>query len=573
MKRLMKWIIPVILIVLIIGSAFWYMLVYDRSTVQDFLNAQARNSARDGHFKTATWFYDMSYRLSDQDKDVAIELANIYKSAGNYTKAEVTLTNAIADGATAELYIALSQTFVEQDKLLDAVTMLENITDPAIKAELDAMRPAAPTVDKAPGFYSEYITLNFQSSGGTLYITTNGQYPTTANAPSTGSVTLEGGETKIYALCVAENGLVSPISIFNYTVGGVIEDVTLADPALDALVRSQLLLDADAVISTEDIWTITELTVPAETTTLEDLKYFISLEKLTIDGMDIPDLGVIAGMTNLKELNITDCSLGGSMSMFGNLQRLERLTLSGSGVSSLSDIAEAENVIYLDLSDNAIGDITPLSGMYKLEQLNLSDNAVADPSALTALKELEELNLANNSLPSLPDLSACTQLSTLDVSGNSLVALDGVKGLSALVSLSASNNALVDVDALSGLDTLSKLDVSHNAIPNLSGIAGLSSITELNFAYNEVTALPDFGDGSELMRIVGDYNKLTDISSLNGLPNLNYVYLDHNADLSDISGLKNCHRLAQLNVYGTKVTTESVTPLVDMDVIVNYDPT
>ena len=144
MKKIMKRIIPLLLIVALIASACWYIFVYDRDTVRDFLLAQARNCAQNGHFKAATWFYDISYEFAGEDENVAIDLAQIYKEAGNYTKAEYTLVSAIADGATAELYIALCRTYVEQDKLLDAVNMLDKVADPGIKAELDALRPAAP---------------------------------------------------------------------------------------------------------------------------------------------------------------------------------------------------------------------------------------------------------------------------------------------------------------------------------------------------------------------------------------------------------------------------------------------
>lgn len=572
MKRLMKWIIPLLLVVLLIGSAVWYMLVYDRSTVQDFLIAQARNSARDGHFSTATWFYNLSYKLSDKDQDVAIELAKIYKSAGNYTKAEATLTNAIGDGGNAELYLALCQTYVEQDKLLDAVNMLDNIADASVKAELDAQRPAAPTVDQPSGFYSQYITLNFTAESGKLYVTTDGEYPSTASEPSNGSITLKGGETKIYALCVSENSLVSPVSIFNYTVGGVVEDVTLADPAIDAQVRSTLMLGPDTTLSTEDLWGITELTVPAEAASLEDLKHFISLKQLTIDGHNVSDLSMLASMTGLQELSITNGNLSASLSVLRNLPDLKKITLSGCSISSLADFS-APSATYLDLSDNAVSDISSLSDMTMLEYVNLSNNAVKDASPLSGMPGLTELNLANNAIDSLSPLSSCTSLTTLDVSGNGLTDLSALQSLAALTSLGASHNTLTNVDALSGCTSLSKLDVSHNKITSLDGVAGLYSITELNFSHNEVTALPDLSGGSELVQIIGDYNQLTDISSLDSLANLNYVLLDYNPELSDISALATCTRLTQVNAFGTKVSTESATPLLDMGVVVNYDPT
>ncbi len=573
MKRLLKWIIPLLLVVLIITSAFWYMLVYDRSTVQDFLNAQARNSAKDGHFDTATWFYNLSYKLSDKNQNVAIELAEIYKSAGNYTKAESTLTTAIANGGSSDLYIALCKTFIEQDKLLDAVTMLENITDTAVKAELDAQRPAAPTVDQAPGFYSEYITLNFTSEGGDLYITTDGEYPSTASQPSNGTITLDGGETKIYALCVAENGLVSPISIFNYTIGGVVENVTLADPAMDALVRSQLSFGENTQISTKDLWTIKELTVPAGVTSLADLKHFIYLEKLTIDGINLSDLSTLAGMTKLQELTITNGSISSSLSVLSNLTELNRLTISGCGLSSLADITKLPAITHLNLSNNAISDISTLANMSTLEQVNLSDNAVKDPTPLAGLGNLNELNLSNNILSSISALGSCTALTTLDVSGNGLNDIGPVGKLVNLVSLAANNNTLTNVDALAACTKLEKLNISHNGIASLAGLSGITSLKELDFSYNKVTSIPNFGDGSALVRIVGDYNQITDISALGSLYNLNYVFLDYNPDLSDVSALISCSRLAQLNVFGTQVSTASVTPLIDMNVLVNYDPT
>ena len=95
---------------------------------------------------------------------MAIELANQYKADGNYTKAEYTLSNAINGDASVELYIALCKTYVEQDKLLDAVNFLSNISDPTIRNALEQLRPTAPTANYEPGFYSQYLDLELSSS-------------------------------------------------------------------------------------------------------------------------------------------------------------------------------------------------------------------------------------------------------------------------------------------------------------------------------------------------------------------------------------------------------------------------
>lgn len=573
MKKIVKWILPLVLVCALVGSAVWYMFVYDRDTVQDFLVSMARGCAEDGNFEGATWFYDLSYQLSEEDQNVAIELAEIYESVGNYTKAEYTLANAIADGGSAELYTALCRTYVAQDKLLDAVNMLDNIVDPALKAELDALRPAAPAVDVEPGFYNQYITLNFQHNGQTLYVTTDGEYPSVENAPCTGSVTLDKGETKIYAVSVGENGLVSPVSIYNYTVGGVIEQVTLADPAIEAMVREFLMYSSDTAIYTSDLWTIEEFTVPAEAADLSDLALMTHLKKLTIEDRTIDSLSFLTGMTSLQELSIRSCRIGEGMNLIGTLPSLKNLTMTDCGLSSITDLSNAQMLTHLDLSENAIGDISALSGMTALEQVDLSDNAVTDLSALAGLPQLKVLDLSHNAVSSIVPLTSCAAMERLNISHNSVTEVGALSNMAHLASFRAASNSIASVSALSTCTELTELDLSGNAITDLSPISGLLKLINLDFSYNTVSVMPALPEDCALVNVNGEHNVLVDVTALGGMENLNYVYLDYNADLEDISFLINCHQLVQVNVYGTKVPTDSVNELIDRSVIVNFDPT
>ena len=573
MKKIAKGLLPLVLVCALIASAVWYMFVYDRATVQDFLVSMARHCAEDGNFEGATWFYDLSYQLSEKDQNVAIELSQIYKDAGNYTKAEYTLTNAIGDGGSVELYTALCQTYVEQDKLLDAVNMLDNSSDPTLKAELDALRPAAPQTDVEPGFYNQYITLSFQHDGQALYVTTNGEYPSVEAPAYSEAITLPSGETKIYAISVGENGLVSPVSIFNYTVGGVIELVTLTDPAIEALVREQLMFGNDTAIYTSDLWTIEEFTVPAEAADLADLALMTHLKKLTITDRDIPSLSFLSGMTLLDELTVTDCRIGEGMNVIGTLPSLKKLTLTNCGLSTIADLSNALMLTELDLSNNAIGDISCLANMAALERIDLSENAVTDLSALAGLAHLTTLDVSHNALSSIVPLTSCAGLTELDVSDNPITDISAVKNMPMLVSFAGAHNSITAVSALSACTELVKLDVSNNAITDLSAVAGLVKITDLNFSYNAVAAMPALPADCALVTVNGEHNVLTDVSALGGMENLNYVYLDYNAELSDISFLVNCTQLVQVNVYGTAVPTGSVNALIDRSIIVNFDPT
>ena len=573
MKKIVKRIIPLLLIVALIASACWYIFVYDRDTVRDFLMAQARSCAQNGHFEAATWFYDISYEFAGEDENVAIDLAQIYKDSGNYTKAEYTLVSAIADGATAELYIALCQTYVEQDKLLDAVNMLDKVADPAIKAELDALRPAAPQADFAPGFYSQYISLNFTHEGGTLYVSTDGEYPSTADTPCVTPVALEGGETKIYAVTVADNGLVSPLSILSYTVGGVIEEVEFTDAYIEELVVQQLMFGQYTTIYSNDLWSITELTVPAEATELSDLRHLLYLEKLSLRDHQIADLSFLEGMNHLKSLDLSGCAIAADLSILGTLPALEELTMEGCSISSLAFLEGAPSLKKLDLSRNAVGSLSVLAAIPTLRELDLADNAVADPGPLAGLTELTSVDLSENVLTTVAPLGSCTKLTSLDVSENKLTDIAAVRSLTALTSFRAEKNQIADCTPLAVCTELRKLDISNNLITDITMLSSLTKLTELDFSYNQASALPELPASAALVTIDGSYNQLTTLEQLDKLEALNYVYMDYNAEVSKIAFLADNPNMVQINVYGTKVPSSQANKCIDRSIIVNYDPT
>ncbi|MBE6950385.1 MAG: leucine-rich repeat domain-containing protein [Ruminococcaceae bacterium] len=573
MKKIMKRIIPLLLIVALIASACWYIFVYDRETVRDFLMAQARNCAQNGHFEAATWFYDISYEFAGEDENVAIDLARIYKDSGNYTKAEYTLAGAIADGATSELYIALCQTYVEQDKLLDAVNMLDKVADPAIKAELDALRPAAPQADFAPGFYSQYISLNFAHEGGTLYVSTDGEYPSTADTPCVTPVALEGGETKIYAVTVGDNGLVSPLSILSYTVGGVIEEVEFADAYIEELVQSQLMFGEYTTIYSNDLWKITKLTVPAEAIELSDLRHLLYLEELSLTNRQLSDLSFLESMTHLRSLDLSGCAISADLSILKTLPALENLSMQGCSISSLAFLEGAPSLKKLDLSSNAIGNVSVLSSVPTLQSLDLRDNAVSDPAPLSGLTELTELDLAENVLTTISPLASCTKLGTLDVSENKLTDIAAVQNLTALTSFRAEKNQIADCAPLAVCTQLRTLDISNNLIQDITMLSGLSKMTEFDFSYNQAAALPALPADAALVTIDGSYNQLTSLEPLDKLNALNYVYMDYNAEVSKIDFLANNPNMVQINVFGTKVPASQANKCIDHSIIVNYDPT
>ena len=222
MKKFFRILIPILLALAIVFCVAWYLFEYDREFTRDVLLSGARYFDNNGNTALAGWFYDRAYEQAKDNDAVAIELANQYKSNGNYTQAELTLTKAIEDGGGIELYTALSKVFIEQDKILDAVKLLNGITNEQTKALIDEARPAAPTATPDPGFFNQYISVTILGEGGTLYVNCNGEYPSIHDEPYSEPITMGDGENTLYAVIVADNGLVSPLSIFGYTIGGII---------------------------------------------------------------------------------------------------------------------------------------------------------------------------------------------------------------------------------------------------------------------------------------------------------------------------------------------------------------
>lgn len=572
MKKALKILLPILLAIAVIGCMIWYLFVYDREFTRDMLLSQARYQESQGNYDLAAWFYDHAYDHANQDEDVAIELANQYKSIGNYTKAEFTLASAIADGGNANLYVALCKTYVEQDKLLDAVDMLDNISDPKIKSQLDAMRPAAPTSNYENGFYTEYLSIELTTDAGTTYIRTDGQYPSVLDEAYSQPFTLPAGETSIYAVTVGENGLVSPLSVFGYTIGGVIEEVSFTDPAVEAVIREKLSVNDGTVIYTNQLWTIEELIMPAEAADYSDLALFPYLKSLTIESGISEQLKCIGSLSRLEELKLLDCRPSGEdLALIAAIPTLKRLTLADCGLSSIANLEPAQNLTYLDLNGNTIRNISVLGKMPNLQEVYLAHNALTDLSVFANLTNLQRLDVSYNSIPSIAPICSNVNLTWLDVSHNLISTLGAVDNLTNLTHFAAGSNALTDISQLAHCAKLEYLDISDNSLIDISSLGAVNTLQNLNFANNTVTELPKWEKDCALVTIDGSNNLLDSLDSLAGLENLNNVLMDYNADITSVDSLASCHLLMQVNVYGTQVS--DVSKLTDQGILVSYNPT
>ncbi len=551
MKHALKIILPIVLILAIIIGACCFFLIARRDVTESIFVYWGEHFYEAERYSRAVAFYKAAMRFAPKDAELAIRLADAYKKSGNYTKAEYTLVSAITQiPDSVSLYAALSKTYVEQDKLLDAETMLSRITNDAVRTQIDALRPAAPVIEPESGNYSEYIDVTVTGSSGTIYAVCNSDFPASERDLYTGPISLEAGESRIVALSVAENGLVSDAVYAGYTVGNVVEEVKLSDAGLDAYVRELLGKTAGSAIMSDELWAIEELDLPDTVASLEDLSYFSGLRALSLHHGTGLDLSVLSQLPTLRSLDLSGC------------------TLSSAAMNTIVTLPELTS---LNLSGCAVAEIDTLISLQKLETLDLSNNTVSDLTALSALLALKELNLTNNPIASLSNLKNCTELETLYAGQCAITRIAGLADHTKLKTLVLSGNQITDISALAGCTALETLDLSGNSISDISVVSGFKQLVDLNVSSNQITELPQFDADTPLWHVDVSHNQIESLAGLEGNLSVNFINADYNR-IKSIAKLESCIMLVKMNLWDNPVDADEVKQLQDIGILINYNP-
>lgn len=564
-----KFLITLLVLVLIGGLLFG--LYYFFWTAENFASL-GKSAMEDGKYSRAVSRYEMAVRLDPGNTDYVLSLADACIADGSYTKAERSLVSAIKDRPSVALYTKLSSVYVAQDKLFDAQKMLDSITDSKLRGELDGLRPAAPVFLPEPGEYDEYVDLMIDFAADT-YVSLTEQYPSVSSEVYAAPITLPAGATHVSAISVGADGLVSPLTEGDYTIVGVVEEVVFVSPELEAYVRDTLFIPRTAKVMTDDLWKVTELTLPDDVTEYDDLVYFTNLKTLVIRETPLPSCAFLSAMPELETLDLSGCSLSPEdLELIGALPLLETLRLSGCGLTNIAPLAALVDLSELDLSNNSISDINALSGMKYLRLLDLRSNAVSSLESLKHAAKLQRLDISENNIPSLAPLSDCSQLEKLVADDNHISDIGVVAKMPKLAAFSASHNRIFNASPFAACTALTRLELADNELTNIDVIAEMPQLSYLDVSHNLITAIPELNvEESKLSSFYASYNKLESVAHLAGLLELTYVSVDYNDNIEDVECLAPCHMLVQVDCFGTKV--EKVETLLSMGVIVNFDPT
>ncbi len=572
MKKPLKVLIAVFLIFALLAVGYWFFFHARLDLTTGLLTHGGDTLLEHGYGTAALRCYRWANALDSKNSTLALKLADAYRKLGNYTKTESVLVHAIYDAPDdSRLYQMLSQVYVEQDKLLDAQQMLDGIANEKVRAELTPRRPAAPVISPAGGYYRDYIHVEVSTADADVvcYCTMDGRYPTVRSDAYTEELVLPGGETTVQAIAVNAEGLVSSVVQTSYTVSGVVEPVHFSDDVLRQTVQ-ELLNRGNRTIRTNDLWGIEELTLPEGLTDTKDLSLFTGLSKLVGRNLGDLDYSFLRDLPELRYLELDSCSVSTETLMqIGACSKLEVLILANCGLSKVEPLSTLAGIRILDLSDNSINSITPLTNLATLDELYLGHNALTALPTLRGLRSLRILDLSYNALDYVGSLSACATLERLNLAHNQLTSVSPVGALTELIWFNGSSNQVLDVSALSACTKLEGFVMTDNKLTNIDFLSACGGIQEVVIDYNDVEAVPEFQQDCPLETFSAAHNFLADLSGLAGLPKLSYVNADYN-NIRDISVLKTCPALAQVNVFGTYITSGGV--LADKGVVVNFKP-
>lgn len=222
---------------------------------------------------------------------------------------------------------------------------------------------------------------------------------------------------------------------------------------------------------------------------INDLKYFTSLEELDLYGNRISDITPLGGLTKLKILNLsknysinskTKDAPGMQIECLNKITSLEELYLDYNAISNVGNLSRLVKLKTLSLNHNNLTDISLLSELTKLTYLdvnnnvkieaNLKETGISDISVIKNMPNLEYLDISNNIIMDASNVNDCVKLKHLYVSYNLITDLNYLEYNNSVEELSANNNFITSFNFILKMPALKQLKYEGNPISEYGAI-------------------------------------------------------------------------------------------------------
>ncbi len=172
-----------------------------------------------------------------------------------------------------------------------------------------------------------------------------------------------------------------------------------------------------------------------------------------------------------------------------DVKNISRVEGAKKGIKSLEGLQHCPDVMLIDLPNNEITDLTPLSGLIRLQSINLAKNKIENIQPLETLVKTQLLNLEGNSVSNLDAISKMSNLRSLYVSDNKIQSLEPLAGLSKIWTLDAAGNGLADIGPIGKLSWLTTLNLDRNQVESLEALRPLTELSLVLLRENKLSDL------------------------------------------------------------------------------------
>ncbi len=213
--------------------------------------------------------------------------------------------------------------------------------------------------------------------------------------------------------------------------------------------------------------------------------------------------------------------------MPADMLNLEWLEARRRGVTDLTGLQYATNLVAAKLDMNRITDLSPLAPLTALSALSVSANQVSDISPLSGLSNLVILLLDGNPITDIHPLAPLTNLQSLDLTRTRVTDLGPLAGLSQLQTLSLQMNPqITDFSAIGTMPSLQRLVLGFSGITDIQFLAGLTALIDLNVAGNQISDIFPLSGMANLQSLTLASNPIRDVSPLSELTTLRSLRLN-----------------------------------------------
>jgi Leucine-rich repeat (LRR) protein len=290
----------------------------------------------------------------------------------------------------------------------------------------------------------------------------------------------------------------------------------------------------------------------------------VFVEDFWDDPDDFPDNGPVDCNPNVVDIPFADSALEACIEAHAASQgwikagEVLHFVCRDMAISNIKGVEFLFNVVSVALDDNLITDITPMKDLVEITNLELFRNDISDMSPVSNMSKLNRFHIGGNSISSLEPLRHLTELVILDANDNNISSLEPVEGHSLYTWFTVAGNPITDISLIVNFPALQTLNISHTNISDISPVQDKTTLFHLDMAELQLTDadMPYLNQLTNLVRLALHMNQITDISPLQNMPDLDFIWIWQN-DIVDISPLAPLQKIKVLDAGGNEIANVS----------------